>query len=93
VFTAAAFVDNPITRHHAHATAPVCSSITKQSSHQNLVGLQQRLFTLGSPLNKTIISSNGIPHLLNLARWRDQPLAVQNRRDLGFAQRVALDGQ
>ena len=40
-----------------------------------------------------VISSHSITHLLHLAGRSNDPLAVQNRGNLRFAQGVAFDGQ
>ena len=77
----------------AHTASAKATGVLDQSRHQQAMGLQQVDSMTGNPTGQRLIGSDGMAHFLNVARWPDHGLAVDDRADLLNAEAVALNRQ
>jgi hypothetical protein len=57
------------------------------------MGFQQMLLVEGIPAGESLISADGVAHLLNVPGGTDHPLALEQGRHLLQAEAVLLDRQ
>jgi hypothetical protein len=77
--------------HDADTTASVATSVVEEPGHENAVRVEEVVFGVGVPGVEAVVRGEGVLDLLQVAGWGDDALALQDRGDLGFAERVPFD--